>query len=104
MNLVLVGLMGSGKSTVGRQLAERLGRSFIDTDAVVADRAGRTIAEIFQTDGEAAFRHMESQIIAEVTSAGGAVIATGGGAVLSAENRALMRQDSLVVWLQAPKG
>jgi len=102
MNLVLVGLMGSGKSTVGRELARRLGRSFIDTDYMVEERSGRTIAEIFRTDGEAAFRHMESQMIAEATGAGGAVIATGGGSVLLAENRDLMRQDGLVIWLEAP--
>jgi shikimate kinase len=98
---VLVGLMGTGKSTVGRILATQLGRPFVDTDTVIALEAARSIAEIFTTEGEAAFRTREAAVIARLSSQTSQVIATGGGAVLALENREQLRKNGLVIWLDA---
>lgn len=102
-HVVLVGLMGSGKSTVGRSLAERLGRELLDTDALVEARAGRSIREIFAVDGEQAFRDLEGELLVEVLARPTpAVIATGGGVVLRDANRvALASAAARVVWLCA---
>ena len=109
-HLVLVGLMGSGKSSAGRRLAEQLKRPFVDTDHRIERRAGRTIREIFATDGEDAFRAIETAVLREELSAAEpAVIATGGGIVTREENRRLLTQDRSdeptstpqVVWLRA---
>jgi shikimate kinase len=105
-HIVLVGLMGSGKSSVGRRLAEALGRPFVDTDQRIERRAGRSIREIFATDGEDAFRVLESSVLADVLSSPEpSVIATGGGVVLLRVNRDRLtglRSDGLhVVWLRA---
>jgi shikimate kinase len=102
MNIVLIGLMGTGKTTVGQYLARRMGRPFVDTDDWIVRRAGRSIAEIFAAEGEAGFRAREAAVIAEVAARDGLVIATGGGAVLLPENRAALRQKGLVIWLDAP--
>lgn len=102
MNIVLIGMMGSGKSAVGRFLAERLGRPFVDTDALVEAAAGCTVAELFAREGEAAFRDREAAVIAAVAARDRQVVATGGGAVLRPENRALLRASGLVIWLDAP--
>lgn len=102
MNIVLVGLMGSGKSAVGRVLAERLGRPFFDTDALIVEAAGMTIPAIFAQEGEAGFRERERQVIAQVAGRRNQVIATGGGAVMEIGNRIRLRQTGLVIWLQAP--
>ena len=91
MNLVLIGLRGTGKSTVGRLLAERLQRPFFDTDTLVQQRAGKTIREIFEQDGEAAFRALESAVVRECAQQRNAVLATGGGAVLDPQNTAALR-------------
>jgi shikimate kinase len=96
--IVLVGAPGSGKSTVGALLAERLGVPFRDVDAVIVERTGRSIAEIFTDDGEAAFRALEEQVTAELLPLPG-VLSLGGGAVLSATTRAALR-DHRVVWLK----
>lgn len=101
MNIVLIGLMGSGKSSVGRLLAERLNRPFIDTDALVEAEAGCAIPAIFATEGEDGFRLREAAVIARVAAGDGQVVATGGGAVLRPENRDALRQTGLVVWLDA---
>jgi shikimate kinase len=102
-HLVLVGMMGAGKSSVGRRLALALGRPFVDTDRLVEERAGKTVAEIFADDGEPAFRALESQAVRDVLASGvWAVVAFGGGAVLDPDNRRLARETALVVWLQAP--
>lgn len=101
MNIVLVGLMGSGKSSVGRLLARRLGRPLIDTDGLVAQEAGCTIPEIFAAEGEEGFRNREAQVIARVAAADAQVIATGGGAVLRPENREALRQNGFVIYLEA---
>lgn len=102
VSLALVGLSGAGKSTVGRLLAARLGWPLRDTDALVVARAGRSAAQIFAEDGEARFRELEANALAEALEDGPAVVATGGGIVLQAENRALLRARAWVVWLDAP--
>ena len=96
--VVLVGAPGSGKSTVGAMLAERLGVTFRDADAVIVERSGKSIAEIFTNDGEAAFRALEEEITAELLALPG-VLSLGGGAVLSASTRAALRGHR-VVWLR----
>jgi shikimate kinase len=102
-HLVLVGMMGVGKSSIGRRLALRLGRPFLDTDKMVEDDAGRTVAEVFASEGEAAFRDREARAVRRaLESDPWAVIAFGGGAVLDPITRGLARQLALVVWLQAP--
>ena len=100
-HLVLVGLMGAGKSTVGALCATRLGRPFVDTDDLVEVLAGRTVAELFAT-GERAFREAERQAVADASaSPTPLVIACGGGAVLDADNRTALRTHGFVVWLRA---
>lgn len=100
-SIVLIGFMGTGKTAVGQRLAARLGRPFIDTDALVEARAGRPIARIFQEDGEEAFRRLEAHAVAEACTQPGAVIATGGGVVLRPENMRRLRQAGVVVALRA---
>jgi len=98
-NVALIGMPGSGKSTTGRELARRLGRAFFDTDALVEERAGKSIPRIFEEDGEDAFRRLETAVLREVSKESGAVIATGGGIVKRPENRRLLRQNSVLVFL-----
>src|SRR3954453_8984108 len=100
-HVVLVGLSGSGKSTVGPLLAQRLGRPFVDTDALIEAEAGKPIPSIFVELGEPAFREIERLAVTRATSGPPAVIATGGGAPVPAQNRALLWRDNLVVWLDA---
>jgi shikimate kinase len=102
-HLVLVGLMGAGKSTVARVLGDRLGRRVIDSDAVIEAATGRTVREIFQTDGEPAFRTLETDaLIDALASDEPVIIAAAGGVVLREENRrALERSGAKVVWLAA---
>lgn len=100
---MLVGLMGVGKTTVGRLCAERLGRPFVDTDDVVEALAGLAVPEIFATGGELRFRELERQAVADVCNGPEPlVIACGGGAVLDAENRRRLGDAGYVVWLRAP--
>jgi len=101
VNLVLVGLRASGKSTVGRILSERLGRPFIDTDALVIQQAGQSIRDIFAAEGEAEFRRREREVIQRLTSSDRAVVALGGGALEDERNRAALRPIAHVVWLRA---
>ena len=100
-SVFLVGMMGSGKTTIGRHLATLLGFEFEDSDALVEARSGADIAWIFDVEGEAGFRNREQQAIAEATKRKNLVLATGGGAVLRAENRSLLRQRGVVVHLDA---
>lgn len=100
-NIALVGFMGTGKSTVGHLLASMLHLRFLDTDALIEERAGRRIAEIFATDGEAAFRQMESEICADLAQKEGCVISTGGGMVVNPANLASLKEHALVVCLWA---
>jgi shikimate kinase len=98
--LFLIGARGSGKTTVGRLVAAKLGLPFIDADAVLEQKTGRPIREIFAAEGEAWFREREEEVLAEIAGGEPAVIATGGGAVLRSSNRGLMRRGR-VVWLRA---
>lgn len=100
-NVFLVGMMGSGKTTLGRSLAQRLELPFVDTDRVLVERTGVPVATIFEIEGEEGFRRRESTVLAELAEGEDRVVATGGGAVLSAENRALMRSRGTVVYLRA---
>ena len=103
LKVALVGFMGSGKTTVGRRLADKLGLSFEDSDARVVRRMGRSIPEIFRGDGEAAFRAEESRVLREILGGPGSVVcACGGGSMESEENRVLAAAGALVVWLHAP--
>jgi shikimate kinase len=101
-HLALVGLMGAGKSVVGRACAERLGVELLDTDALVVESAGASVAGIFAAEGERGFRVRESQAVVEACShPTRAVIACGGGAVLDPESRRVLRERCIVVWLTA---
>lgn len=98
--VVLVGFMGSGKTSVGRLLARRLGYGFEDLDRRIEGRAGRTIAEIFRDEGEEAFRALEREEALAVSRLTERVVATGGGAFARPETRALLQQGALTVWLR----
>jgi shikimate kinase len=100
-SIVLVGLMGAGKSSVGRLLAERLGLAFLDADAEIERAAGATIEEIFAHEGEEIFRSGERRVIARLLAGTPAVIATGGGAFMDAATRAAIRERGISVWLKA---
>ncbi len=101
-NIVLVGMPGCGKSTVGQKLAEQTGRRFVDIDEEIVRAAGRSIPALFHEGGEALFRDWERRTIAECGKTGGAVIATGGGAVLDEQNFAPLAQNGRIVWLTRP--
>ncbi len=101
VNLYLVGMMGAGKSAAGRPLAEALGYRFLDADTALEQVAGRSIPEIFASDGEAGFRALETAVLGQITGWHSLVVATGGGVVTRPENWGHLRQG-LVVWLDAP--
>ncbi len=101
-NIVLVGMPSCGKSTVGAALAERTGRRFIDTDAVIVERIGMPIAEFFRREGEAAFRDVEAKVLADLSEESGCIIATGGGAVLRKENVRACKKNGFAVFLDRP--
>jgi shikimate kinase len=104
MNIVLTGFMGTGKTAVGRRLAEELHLKFVDVDSMVVGRAGQPIPEIFSSQGEAAFRKLESEIIEEVASLDKAVVATGGGALIDPKNRENLQRRGILVCLTAKAG
>lgn len=101
VNLYLIGMMGVGKSTVGDLLAKRLGYTFLDTDDLIVKLAGRSINQLFAEEGEAAFRQLESDVLAQVCARKDLTIATGGGIVMRRENWSYLHHG-LVVWLDAP--
>ena len=101
VNLYLVGMMGAGKTTVGHLLAQELGYRFLDTDSLISQAAGKSISEIFATEGEAAFRELETKILSEVSSYKKLTIATGGGIVINRFNWSYL-QHGIVVWLDVP--
>jgi len=100
-NIFLVGMMGAGKTTLGRSLAQRLRMHFVDTDRVMVERTGVPVGTIFEIEGEEGFRRRETSVLTEVAGGDSQVVATGGGAILAAENRALMRRHGTVVYLRA---
>jgi 3-dehydroquinate synthase len=100
-NIFLVGLMGAGKTTVGRALAKRLNKRFIDSDHEIEERTGATIPLIFEIEGEASFRQREAEVIRDLTAQQDIVLATGGGAVLNAESRAYLKSRGTVIYLRA---
>lgn len=101
-NIYLVGLMGAGKTTVGRQLAKRLGRTFYDSDHEIVARTGVPIPTIFEIEGEDGFRRREAQAITELSSEDNIVLATGGGVILNPENRRRLHDTGWVVYLNVP--
>ncbi len=100
-NIFLVGLMGAGKSTVGRLLARRLSKRFVDTDHEIEKRNGVTIPVIFEIEGEDGFRRREQEVLADLAQEQGLVLSTGGGIVLRPENREALRNHGFVVYLNA---
>lgn len=101
-NIILIGMPGSGKTTAGRLVAEKTGKCFIDTDELISQKTGMQISDIFSLYGEAHFRGVESEIIKEVSKETGAVIATGGGAVLNEQNVEYLKENGLVFFLNRP--
>lgn len=101
-SLYLVGMMGSGKSSTGRPLAEKLGYGFVDSDSVIEQLAGCSIPEIFQRDGEAGFRDLETQVLSAISERHSLVVATGGGVVTRSENWGVMHQG-IVIWLDVER-
>lgn len=100
-SVILIGLMGVGKSSIGKRLARRLGLPFVDADAEIVKAAGCSIADIFERFGEAAFREGERRVIDRLLKSGAQVMATGGGAYIDPETRARIRQSGISVWLRA---
>lgn len=100
-SIVLVGMMGAGKSSVGRKLGSRLGLAFVDADTKIEEAAGMSIPDIFETRGEAEFRSGEARVIARLLEGGPQVLATGGGAYMNPDTRALIRAKGVSVWLKA---
>ncbi len=99
-NIILIGMPGCGKSTIGKELANRLGRTFYDTDTLIEQRAGKPIPQIFAEDGEEYFRALETLVLAEVGAQSGAVISTGGGVVKKKENRMHLRQNGYIIFVE----
>ncbi len=99
--IVLVGLMGAGKTSIGRRLAEKMGLTFVDADHEIEAAAGKTIADIFAEHGETYFRDGERKVIARLMENGEQIIATGGGAYMNPETRARIREGGICVWLKA---
>jgi shikimate kinase len=100
-SIVLVGMMGAGKSSIGRRLGTRLGLPFVDADTEIEERAGMTIPELFEKYGEAYFRAGEARVIARLLDGGPQVLATGGGAFMNADTRSLIRAKGISIWLKA---
>lgn len=100
-NIILIGFMGTGKSTIGRNLSQTFGYPLIDTDQLIVEQQGRPIAEIFETEGEEAFRDIETGLLRSLAKHSGHIIATGGGIIGRAINRELLRELGYVVWLIA---
>lgn len=101
-NIILVGPMGAGKTTIGKQLAQQLGREFYDSDREIELHTGADIPLIFELEGEAGFRKREKNMLQELTKKEGIVLATGGGAILDPENREQLTRHGFVVYLNAP--
>jgi len=100
-NLILVGMMGSGKTTMGRVLAKHLGKEFVDTDEEIQARTGVTIPHIFDVEGEPGFRQRETAALESLLQRDGLVLATGGGAVIAKDNRVMLQNNGIVIYLRA---
>ena len=100
-SIVLVGLMGSGKSAIGRRLAARIGMDFVDADSEIEEAAGLSINDIFEVHGEAAFRDGERRVIARLLSKPAHILATGGGAFMDPETRKTVKQRGISIWMRA---
>lgn len=100
-NIVLIGFMGSGKSTVGQALAKDLNLSFFDLDKEIIKREKRSVASIFKEEGEAAFRSLETDIVKDISAKRGVVIATGGGVILNGENIIRLKENGVLIYLKA---
>lgn len=103
-NIFLVGLMGSGKTTIGRALAKKLNLRFVDADQEIEARTGASIPLIFEIEGEASFRQREADVIRDLTEQQGIVLATGGGAVMNEQSRHYLRERGIVIYLRASVG
>jgi len=101
-NIILIGMPGCGKSTIGSKIAKALERPFYDTDALIEERAGKPIPQIFAEDGEQHFRLLETKVLAEVSALSGVVISTGGGIIKRQENHSLLRQNGLIIFVDRP--
>lgn len=101
-NIILIGMPGSGKSTIGKAIAKKLNRPFFDTDTLIEERAGKPIPQIFAEDGEDRFREIESLVLSELSAKSGVVIATGGGIIKKKENHAYLRQNGRIVFVERP--
>ncbi len=101
VNLYLIGMMGAGKTTVGRELAKQLSYGFLDADVVIEQATGRTINQLFASEGEAGFRQLESDVLAQICAFTKLVISTGGGVILQRQNWSYLRHG-LIVWLDVP--
>jgi len=99
-NIILIGFMGSGKTEVGRRLAERLGYRFVDTDSIIEDKTGKSINEIFNEEGEPYFRKLEKEVIRDLRCVQQYVISTGGGLGANRENLQILKSVGLVIWLK----
>ncbi|MBC7489191.1 MAG: shikimate kinase [Glaciimonas sp.] len=100
-NIILVGLMGSGKTTIGRALATKLNKLFVDSDHEIEARSGASIPLIFEIEGETSFRQLEVEVIRDLTARHNIVLATGGGAILNSDNRTLLKSSGTVIYLRA---
>lgn len=99
-NIVLIGMMGCGKTTCANLLSRKLGRPAVDTDELIVKREGRSISDIFASEGEGYFRDLETSVAEELAKRDGLIIATGGGLPLRAENREILRKNGVVFWLK----
>ena len=102
-NVILIGFMGSGKSTLGHKVAKGLDFEFVDTDELIVASAGKSISEIFANEGEEFFRILETSTLGSLAGRSGLVISTGGGIILQPENRAILKKLGFIVWLDAPE-
>jgi len=100
-NIILIGFMGTGKSTIGRNLSQTFGYPLIDTDQMIVEQQGRSIPEIFEEEGEEGFRTIETELLRSLSKYNGHIISTGGGIIGTPANRTLLRELGYVVWLQA---
>jgi shikimate kinase len=99
-NIILTGFMGSGKTEVGKRLAQRLGYAFLDTDKLIEEKTGKSISEIFREEGESSFRELETEVIKNLSGITGYIISTGGGIVIREENILSLKNIGLVIWLK----